>query len=108
MATIIDAIVLGILFACIIAIPITAIYFEYKKKIAMIEKGIIPEEEKEKHNRSPENKLAWGIAIIGIGISLLIGWKFNFGGEFIAGLIFVSIGIGLLVAHFWKGTKNDE
>lgn len=42
----------------------------------MIEKGLMHEEEKEKHNHSPENKLAWGIVILGIGISLLIGWKF--------------------------------
>ncbi len=108
MAAIVDAILLSIMFVCIVAIPITAIYFEYKKKIAMIEKGIIPEEEKERYDHSPGNKLAWGIAMLGIGISILIGWRFNFGGEFIAGLIFVSIGIGLLVAYFWRRTKNDE
>ncbi len=89
------------------AIAALAIYLEYKKKIAMIEKGIIPEEEKEKHNHSPENKLAWGIAIIGIGISLLINWRFNFGVEYTAGLIFISIGVGLLASHFWKG-NNDK
>jgi hypothetical protein len=101
---IVDIIALSIPIAGM-AVAALAIYLDYKKKIAMIEKGLILEEEKEKSRDSPANKLAWGIAILGIGISLLISWRFNFGEEFFAGLLFVSIGIGLLVAHFWNRTK---
>ena len=104
MADIIDVIVLSSFPISIVAIVTVVAYLEYKKKIAMIEKGLIPEEEIEK----PENKLAWGIVILGIGISLLINWRFNFGEEFLVGLIFVSISIGLLVAYFWKRTKIHE
>lgn|SRR3990167_868639 len=107
MAGIVDILALSIPLAGM-AVAALVVYLEYKKKMAMIEKGLIPEEEKEKHNRSPENKLAWGIAILGIGISLLINWKFNFGGEYTAGLIFISIGIGLLASHFWKETMTNE
>jgi len=104
--SIVDIIALSIPFAGM-AVVIIAIYLEYKKKMAMIEKGLVPEEEKEKYKDAPENRLAWGIAILGIGISLLIRWKFNLDGEFIASLIFVSIGIGLLVSYFWKKTTNE-
>jgi predicted histidine transporter YuiF (NhaC family) len=104
MAGIVDIIALSIPLAGMV-VAIIAIYLEYKKKMTMIEKGLVPEEEKEKYNHSPTNKLAWGIAILGIGISLLISWRFNFGEEFFAGMLFVSIGIGLLTAHFWNRTK---
>jgi hypothetical protein len=82
-----------------VAVFALAVYFEYKKKMAMIEKGLIPEEDKEKQRDGPENKLAWGIAILGIGISLIISWIFNLDDIVMVGLIFTSIGISILVSY---------
>ena len=61
----------------------------------MIERGITPEDEKGR----PEDRLGWGIVILGIGISLIIGWILNLNGQVIAGLILVSIGIALLASY---------
>ena len=79
----------------IFGIPILAIYLEHKKKMAIIEKGLMPEDEKSR----PEDRLGWGIVILGIGISLIIGWAFDLDDKVIIGLILASIGIALLVSY---------
>ena len=86
----------SVLAICLIfGIPIIAIYLDYKKKMAMIERGLVPEDEKSR----PEDRLGWGIVILGIGLSFIIGWLFNLNGQIIAGLILASIGIALLVSY---------
>lgn len=77
-----------------LGIAFLAIYLDYKKKLAMIEKGLVPEDEKYR----PENRLGWGIAILGIGIALILSWMFHLNDIAMIGLIFTSIGIALLVA----------
>ena len=88
----------------IFGIPILAIYLEHKKKMAMIEKGLMPEDEKSR----PEDRLGWGIVILGIGVSLIIGWIFKFDDKVIVGLILASIGIALLVSYMgiWKNSND--
>lgn len=76
----------------IFGLPGMAIYLEHKEKMAMIEEGLIPKGQ----GHNPENILGWGVAILGIGISLTIGWTFNIDGKIIIGLILISIGIALL------------
>lgn len=76
-------------------LPALAIYLDYKKKMAMIEKGLVPEDEKYR----PENRLGWGIAILGIGISLVVTMIFHLNSYVIVGLILTSIGIALLVSY---------
>ncbi|KCZ72779.1 hypothetical protein ANME2D_01213 [Candidatus Methanoperedens nitroreducens] len=78
-----------------VGIAALAIYLDYKKKMAMIEKGLVPEEEEYR----PESRLGWGIAILGIGISLIISWIFNLDNRVMAGLILASIGVALLVTY---------
>ncbi len=76
-------------------LPALAIYLGHKKKMAMIEKGLVPEDEKPK----PENRLGWGTAILGIGISLVVAMIFHLNNYVIVGLILVSIGIALLASY---------
>lgn len=80
------------------------IYLDYKKKMAMILKGLTPEDEKHK----PENKLGWGIIILGAGISLIISWIFNLDDKITIGLILVSIGIALLVPYLILYKTRDR
>ena len=79
----------------IMGIMALLIYFDHKKKMAMIERGLVPEDEKHR----PEDRLGWGIVILGIGVSLIIGWTFNLGGSVIVGLSLASIGTALLVSY---------
>ncbi|HMB44907.1 MAG TPA: DUF6249 domain-containing protein [Candidatus Methanoperedens sp.] len=79
-----------------------AIYLDYKKKMAMIEKGLVPEDEKPK----PANRLGWGIAILGIGISFVAARLFNLDAITTGGLILTSIGMALLVSN--KISKQQQ
>lgn len=85
-----------------ICIAVLAMYFEYKKKKAMIEKGLIPEDEKHR----PEDRLGWGIVILGIGISLVISWIFDLNDKVMVGLILASIGIALLASYMVSHKKD--
>ncbi len=78
------------------------LYFDYKNKKAMIEKGIVPEDEKYR----PESKVVWGIAIIGIGISFVAARLFNLDAIATGGLILTSIGVALLVSY--KISKQQQ
>lgn len=78
------------------------VYFDYKKKMAMIEKGIVPEDEKSR----PESKVGWGIAILGIGISFVAARLFNLDDIATGGLILTSIGMALLVSY--KISKQQQ
>ncbi len=77
-------------------------YFDYKNKRAMIEKGIVPEDEKSR----PESKVGWGIAILGIGISLVAARLFILDAIATGGLILTSIGMALLVSY--KISKQQQ
>ncbi len=83
-------------------LPALAIYLDHKKKMAMIEKGLVPEDEKPK----PENRLGWGIAILGIGISFVAARLFNLDAIATGGLILASIGMALLVSY--KISKQQQ
>ncbi len=85
-----------------VGLPALAIYLDYKKKMAMIEKGLVPEDEKSK----PENRLGWGIAILGIGISLVVAMIFHLNNYAVVGLILASIGIVLLASY--KISKQQQ
>jgi uncharacterized membrane protein len=95
MADLFGLLALFIIFGSIVAIFALLVYFDHKKNIAMIEKGLIPEEEKPR----PEGKIWWGIALLGIGISLIATVMFNLNSYTVGGLIFASIGIALLVSY---------
>ena len=95
MADLVELLGLSLFIAAIVLIVFLAGYFDHKKKMAMIEKGIVPEDEKYR----PESKVGWGIAILGIGISLIVAMEFNLNSYVIVGLILASIGIALLASY---------
>jgi hypothetical protein len=84
-----------VIFGGILLIVFLVVYFDYKQKRAMIEKGIVPEDEKYR----PESKVGWGIAILGIGISFIVARLFNLDAIATGGLILTSIGMALLVSY---------
>lgn len=91
-----------VIFAAIVLPICLVIYYEYKNKMAMIEKGIVPEDEKYR----PEGKVGWGIAILGIGISFVAARLFNLDAIATGGLILTSIGMALLVSY--KISKQQQ
>ncbi len=64
------------------------------KKTVMIEKELVPEDEK---TRS-ESRVGWVIALLGIVISLIVAIKFNYNNYTIGRLILAYIGIALLIS----------
>jgi hypothetical protein len=91
-----------VIFAAIVLPVCLVIYYEYKNKMAIIEKGIVPEDEKYR----PEGKVGWGIAILGIGISFVAARLFNLDAIATGGLILTSIGMALLVSY--KISKQQQ
>lgn len=91
-----------VIFTAIVLPVCLVIYYEYKNKRAMIEKGIVPEDEKYR----PESKVGWGIAILGIGISFVVARLFNLDAIATGGLILASIGMALLVSY--KISKQQQ
>ncbi len=77
---------------------IVMVYLDHKKDMAMIEKGLIFENKK----NSPENLIGWGIAILGIGMSLIISWTFNLNDNVMMGFVLISIGVALLISYLIK------
>jgi len=79
-----------------------AIYTEHKQKMAMIEKGIKPEELRKAEVHKPEDMLIGGLVVIGVGLAFLVT-------QVIAGLIrwlllpgfiLLFIGIALTVGYY--------
>jgi len=87
--------VLLVFIAGMVLIVFLAAYFDNKQKLAMIEKGIVPEDQKYR----PESKVGWGIVILGIGISFVAARLFNLDAIATGGLILASIGMALLVSY---------
>jgi uncharacterized membrane protein len=83
-----------------------AIYTEHKQKMAMIEKGIKPEELHPPHK--PEDMLIGGLVVIGIGFAFLVtrilggltAWLM------LPGFILLFIGIALTVGYYLTRTST--
>ena len=79
-----------------------AIYTEHRQKMAMIEKGIKPEEFRRAERHKPENTLIGGLVVIAIGLAFLvtqivgglIKWLM------LPGFILLFIGIALTVSYY--------
>jgi len=85
-----------------------AIYAEHRQKMAMIEKGIKPEELRPRHK--PEDMLIGGLVVIGVGLAFLVT-------QMLAGLtkwlmlpgfILLFIGIALTVSYFLTRESKKE
>ncbi len=74
------------------------IYWDHKKKMALIEKGLYSKEENGKPTNPARVALGWGLVLTGLGVALLIGFFWE-GTPDVAlpGLIFGFIGVALLI-----------
>jgi hypothetical protein len=95
MADVVELLGLSVIFATLLIPVCLVIYLDYKQKRAMIEKGIVPDDEKSR----PESKVGWGIAMLGIGISLIVTMMLNLNSYVSVGLVIASIGISLLASY---------
>jgi len=94
--------ILGIL--CGIICGSLAIWTDHKQKMAMIEKGIKPEE---LHPRRPEDILIAGLVVIGIGIAFLLVhfWIGLTRWLTLPGFILLFIGIALTTSYYLTREK---
>ncbi len=90
----------------IFSIPLLAIWTDYRKNRAMIEKGLAAPEK-----RQPRwhETLAWGLVLTFVGIALLIASFTVRAGLLLPGLIVPAIGIALLIyTAIIKRQKTEE
>lgn len=98
--------IFGIVFGC--GIALLAIWTEYRRDRALIEKGLYQPKQVE-----PPAPPGWGVLVIGaiasgIGVALLISsFVFETGrGTGIPGLVFLFIGIALLIVYLVAKEKR--
>ena len=98
--------IFGIVFGC--GIALLAIWTEYRRDRALIEKGLYQPKQPERPDPPGWGSLVIGSIAAGIGVALLVSTLvFETGkGTGIPGLIFVFIGIALLVVHFVAKEKR--
>jgi len=79
-----------------------ATYTKYREKIAMIEKGLKPEEIYPHRPHKPEDILIGGLVVIGIGGAFLLVhfWIGLTKWLTLPGFILLFIGIALVVSHY--------
>lgn len=91
-------------------VAIVAIYTEHRQKMAMIEKGIKPEELRKAQTFRPEGMLIGGLVLIGIGFAFLLAQIL---GElskwiYIPGFFFLFIGIALMISYYLIRKSKKE
>ncbi|MFO7773714.1 MAG: DUF6249 domain-containing protein [Dehalococcoidia bacterium] len=91
--------IFGIVFGC--GIALLAIWTEYKRDRALIEKGLYQPKQPESSGPPGWGFLVVGSVVVGIGVALLVSsLVFQTGtGTGIPGLIFLFIGVALLVIY---------
>ncbi len=85
------AIVLGL------CIPLLAIWTQYKKDMALIEKGLYEPEKKDKTGPRGQKSLIWGLILTLVGAALVIGSITMYRQLMLAGLVVEALGIALLL-----------
>lgn len=78
----------------VFGIPLLAIWTDYKKNRALIEKGLY---EPEKPKPAGHESLVWGLILTLLGVALLIGSFMVRTQLLLPGLIGVAIGVALLI-----------
>lgn len=99
-------------------------WFKHREIMAMVEKGVLPEQHAEYTSASRgqhgRGTMGWGIALAALGLALMAGlwplgfarmggggrYPLNFGPWMLIGLIPLFIGIALLVIYFV--TRKEE
>lgn len=98
--------IFGIIFGC--GIALLAIWTEYRRDRALIEKGLYQPEKPEPAGPPGRRFLIAGSIVTGIGIALIVStFVFQIGkATGVPGLIFLFIGIALLVVYFVTKEKR--
>jgi len=98
--------IFGIVFGC--GIALLAIWTEYKRDRALIEKGLYQPEKPEAAGPPDRGFLVSGSILGGIGIALVVStFVFQIGkATGIPGLIFLFVGVALLVINFVAKKKE--
>ena len=87
-----------------------AIYAEHRQKMAMIEKGINPVENKAKDSTGEGGLLIGGLVLIGMGLAFLVTqlvtqlevWLY------LPGFFFFFMGIALIIGYFVLGRSKRK
>jgi len=88
-----------------------AIYTEHRQKMAMIEKGIKPEELRRAERGWPEGMLIGGLVLIAVGFALLIAELIGELSQwlYLPGFCSIFIGIALIIGYYLtKGLKTNK
>jgi hypothetical protein len=98
--------IFGIVFGC--GIALLAIWTEYRRDRALIEKGLYQPEKPEPAGPSGRGFLVSGSILGGIGIALVVStFVFRIGrATGIPGFVFLFVGIALLIVYFVARKKG--
>ena len=93
-----------------ICVAIVAIYTEHRQKMAMIEKGIKPEELRRAEAPRPEGLLIAGSILIAIGLAFLLAQIL---GEltkwlYVPGFFFLFVGKALIISYYVMRKSKTE
>lgn len=83
------------------------VYYEYRLKNKLIDKGLVDEKIKylnyNQHEMYAPSSLKWGLVCTLGGLALIITWLLPYGyreGEVVLGALLLAAGIGLLIYYF--------
>ena len=90
-----------------IGLSALAVYTEHRRKMAMIERGMNPEAQKE---TTPYERLSGSLVTLGVGAAITIFYFLanTYVWFLLAGLIVLFVGLGRTIALFARASKNTE
>jgi hypothetical protein len=93
-----------------IALGAMAIYLEHEKKMALIQKGIDPDEkERKKWEHFKKGKLTGGLIMMGVGAAFLLTgvtvWTEAIPQLYLMGLVSGFVGIALIISYGIEGQR---
>ncbi|MCP4537554.1 MAG: hypothetical protein GY832_10440 [Chloroflexi bacterium] len=107
----------SVLLIAIFATIIVTRYFKHREIMAMVEKGVLPEQYAQYTSASRKQRgrgtMGWGIALAALGLALMAGlwplgfvglggnaYPLNFGPWMLVGLVPLFMGVALLIIYF--------
>lgn len=90
--------VVGIIFG--LSIPLLAIWTDYKKERALIEKGLHKPEKPDESGPRWHGTFLWGLILTLVAVALMVGSSHVPGLPFQPGPILLAVGVALLVYSF--------
>ncbi len=83
-----------------LSIPLLAIWTDYKKERALIEKGLYEPEKPEKSGPRWHGTFLWGLILTLVAVALMLGSEPFPGVPFQPGPVLLAVGVALLVYSF--------